>query len=350
MKHTSYIGFIMLAGFAFIAGTSCSKDYSGEFTQYQNNPLNDTVWTTTVKPTDAVNTIVTDLMPAVEKETLNLENALSEIKVGGNDSFRISFANDIFTSIENGVVTPVKPTGTAEVQIFRIRRTGDLIKCMRSTQSSNVLAETVGGFFIRVVKDGKELNIADRKNYQMKWIETGVSNPKKDIRRFYAKESSPALSYNVTDVNFEWKPDTDITEIDIEQGNIGPYPYSYYKTNLSSLRWVSLQRNVVVNPSDKIKLTTYFSSNFTNKNTAVFAYYKNQKTVVKLDFDYTSRSFKTDLLPLGAEIKIISISKIGSNYYLSEKEVSNLSTASLINKLDPVKISLAKLQAYLDEQ
>ncbi|MEI6583044.1 MAG: hypothetical protein WCO43_05575 [Chitinophagia bacterium] len=351
MKHTSYIGFIMLAGIAFIAGTSCSKDFSGEFTQYPNNPLNDTIWTANVKPTDAVNTIVTDLMPAFEKETLNLENTLSEIKVGGNDSFRISFAKGIFTSLENGVITPVKPEGTAEIQIFRIRRTGDLIKCMRSTQSSNVLAETVGGFFIKVIKDGKELSIADRgASYQLKWIETGVSNPKKDMRRFYAKESSPAPDYNVTDVNFEWKPDTDITEIDIEQGNSGLYPYSYYKTNLSSLRWVSLQRNLVVSPNSKIRLTTYFPPNFTNKNTAVFACYKNQKTMVRLNFDYASRSFNTDLLPPGAEIKIISISKIGSNYYLSEKAVSNLTTAFCINKLEPEKISLAKLQAYLDEQ
>ena len=353
MKHASYIGFILLAGFAFIGGTSCTKDVSNELYPYQNNPLNDTIWSSAIKPTDAVNTIVTDLMPAVEKETLNLENTLSEIKVGGNDSFRISFAKGIFTSVENGVVTPVKPEGNAEIQIFRIRRTGDLIKCMRSTQSSNVsgnvLTETVGGFFIKVIKDGKELSIADRTSYQLKWIETGTTNPKDSLRRFYAKESSPAPAYNVTDVNFEWKPDTDnINKVESDQGSSGNYPYTYYKTNLNSLRWVSLQKNVGGNQSDKIRLTTIFSSNYTNKNTAVFAYYKNQKTVVKLDFDYASRSFKTEMLPPGAEIKIVSISKIGTSYYLSEKEVSKLTTSSCIIKLEPEKVPLAKLQAYLD--
>jgi len=357
MKHTSYIGFIMLAGIAFIAGTSCSKDFSGEFTQYTNNPLNDTIWTANVKPTDAVNTIVTDLMPAFEKETLNLENTLSEIKVGGNDSFRISFGKDIFTSVENGVVTPVKPEGTAEIQIFRIRRTGDLIKCMRSTQLNNgltnSLTETVGGFFIKVLKDGKELSIKDGAKYQLKWIETGTVNTKEKLRRFYAKESSPAPDYNVTDVNFEWKPDMiDQSEIKPEPGwGTGNLRYSYYPTNLTSLRWVSLQREVELSLNSKIiRLTAFFPPNFTNKNTAVFACYKNQKTMVRLNFDYASRSFNTELLPPGAEIKIISISKIGSNYYLSEKAVSNLTTAFCINKLEPEKISLAKLKAYLDEQ
>jgi hypothetical protein len=295
-------------------------------------------------------------MPPVEKETLNLENTLSEIKVGGNDSFRISFAKDIFTSVENGVATPVKPEGNAEIQIFRIRRTGDLIKCMRSTQLknglTNVLTETVGGFFIRVIKDGKELSIKDGANYQLKWIETGIGNPKENLRRYYAKESSPAPAYNVTDVNFEWKPDTYTipTEIKPEYGPIGTgnYRYIYYPTNLTSLRWVTLQRDVQLG-STATRLTTIFPPNFTNKNTAVFACYKNQKTAVKLDFDYTSRSFRTDLLPSGAEIKIISISKIGNSYYLSEKVVSKLSSGSII-KLEPEKISLAKLQAYLDEQ
>ena len=348
MKQTSYIGFILLAGFAISGCTSCTKEVSGEFTQYQNNPLNDTVWTTSLKATDAVNTIVNDIMPAVEKETFNLESTRSEIKVGRNDSFRIFFDKGIFTSLENGVITPVKPEGTAEIQVFRIRRTGDLIKCLRSTQSGNVLMETAGGFFIRVVKDGKELNIASDKKYTVWWIETGA-NPKLNMLKYYAKESNPAPGYNVTDPNFEWKPDAELK----------PIPYLYeigsntprgYDITFSSLRWVSIQKNVVPSASNPSpRLTTIFSPNFTNKNTTVFAYYKRQKTVVKLDFDYASRSFKTDLLPAGADIKIVSISKIGSTYYLGKQEMSSLVAGSPI-KIEPEKIPLEKLQAYLDEQ
>lgn len=348
MKQTSYIGFILLAGFAISGCTSCTKEVSGEFTQYQNNPLNDTVWSTSLKPTDAANTIVNDIMPALEKETFNLESTRSEIKVGRNDSFRIFFDKGIFTSLENGVITPVKPEGTAEIQVFRIRRTGDLIKCLRSTQSGNVLMETAGGFFIRVVKDGKELNIASDKKYTVWWIETGA-NPKLNMLKYYAKESNPAPGYNVTDPNFEWKPDAELK----------PIPYLYeigsntprgYDITFSSLRWVSMQKNVLPNSSNpSLRLTTIFSPNFTNKNTTVFAYYKRQKTVVKLDFDYASRSFKTDLLPAGADIKIVSISKIGSTYYLGKQEMSSLVAGSPI-KIEPEKIPLEKLQAYLDEQ
>ena len=208
--------------------------------------------------------------------------------------------------------------------------------------------ETAGGFFIRVVKDGKELNIASDKKYTVWWIETGA-NPKLNMLKYYAKESNPAPGYNVTDPNFEWKPDAELK----------PIPYLYeigsntprgYDITFSSLRWVSMQKNVVPNSSNPSpRLTTIFSPNFTNKNTSVFAYYKRQKTVVKLDFDYASRSFKTDLLPAGADIKIVSISKIGSTYYLGKQEMSSLVAGSPI-KIEPEKIPLEKLQAYLDEQ
>ena len=345
MKQTSYIVFILLAGFAMSGCTSCTKEVSGEFTQYQNNPLNDTIWATSLKATDAVNIMINELMPATERFTINLEASESEIKVGKADSCLITFGRGIFTSIENGVVTPVKPEGTAVVQVFWIRRTGDLIKSMRSTKSSNVLTELGVGLFVSVTKDGKELSIARGEKYRVRVIETG-SAPKNTMRKFNAVESNPAPAFNVTDPNFNWAPDSDLSVINFYWPTNKP---PYYDMSLTALRWASAQREVDMNASSKCRLTAYFGPNYTNKNTNVFAYYKKQKTVVKLDFDYASRSFKTDLLPASADIKIVSISKIGSTYYLGKQEMSSLVAGSPI-KIAPEKIPLEKLQAYLDEQ
>ena len=303
MKQTSYIVFILLAGFAMSGCTSCTKEVSGEFTQYQNNPLNDTIWATSLKATDAVNIMINELMPATERFTINLEASESEIKVGKADSCLITFGRGIFTSIENGVVTPVKPEGTAVVQVFWIRRTGDLIKSMRSTKSSNVLTELGVGLFVSVTKDGKELSIARGEKYRVRVIETG-SAPKNTMRKFNAVESNPAPAFNVTDPNFNWTPDSDLSVINFYWPTNKP---PYYDMSLTALRWASAQREVDMNASSKCRLTAYFGPNYTNKNTNVFAYYKKQKTVVKLDFDYASRSFKTDLLPASADIKIVSI-------------------------------------------
>ena len=344
MKNASKIGYILLIGVVLGAFTSCTKEVSGEFNAYPNNPLNDTVWATTLKATDAVNIMINELMPATERFTINLEDSESEIKVGKADSCLITFGRGIFTSIENGVVTPVKPEGSAVVQVFWIKRTGDLIKSMRSTKSSNVLTELGVGLFVSVTKDGKELSIANGEKYRVRVIETG-SAPKNTMRKFNAVESNPAPASNVTDPNFNWVPDSDASVINFYWP---PNKPPYYDMSLTALRWASAQREVDINTSSKCRLTAYFGPNYTNKNTNVFAYYTKQKTVVKLDFDYASRTFRTDMLPVGAEIKIVSLTKIGNNYYLGEKETSSLSSGSIV-KIIPEKITLEKLQAYLDE-
>jgi len=328
---------------------SCQKELSGEFIAYPNNPLNDTVWTATIKPTDAVNSIIGDLMPRVEVASLDLSLANSEIKVGGSDSCRLYFDKGIFVTIENGVSTPVKADGTATIEIYRIRNTGDILRCMRQTQANGVLTETAGGFFIRILKDGKELSLASRQTYTAKWIEAGAE-AKDDMRLFYAKESSPAPAYNVMDPNFEWKEDLNLgpNPIEVEDETINNKKYKVYKMALSSFRWVSVQRNVSPS-SPNVKLITYLSPNFTNKNTTVLAYYKKQKTVIKLDFEYSTRSFRSNLLPKGAEITLISISKLGSNYYYGEKEISSLEDGT-IAKIEPEKTSLSKIQDILNNK
>jgi len=328
---------------------SCQKELSGEFIAYPNNPMNDTVWSTSIKPTDAVNTIIGDVMPRVEVASLDLSLANSEIKVGGSDSCRLYFDKGIFVTIENGVSTPVKAEGTATIEIYRIRNTGDILRCMRPTQANGVLTETAGGFFIRILKDGKELSLASRQTYTAKWIEAGAE-AKDDMRLLYAKESSPAPAYNAMDPNFEWKEDNTVgtKPIEVEDETINNKKCKVYKMVLSNFRWVSAQRNTSAS-STSARLTTILSPNFTNKNTTVLAYYKKQKTVIKLDFAYSSRSFRTDFLPQGAEITLISLSKIGSNYYYGEKEISSL-VAGTIAKIEPEKTSLAKIQDILNNK
>lgn len=328
---------------------ACQKELSGEFTAYPNNPLNDTVWTTAIKPTDAVNSIVSDLMPPVEVASIDLSLSNNEIKIGGSDSCRLYFEKGIFVSNENGVITPVKPEGTASIEIYRIRNIGDIIRTMRPIQTNGIITETAGGFFIRIIKDGKELSLANRQTYVAKWIEAGA-DAKADMRIFYAKESLPAPAYNMMDFNFEWKEDNTFgtKSIEIIDETINNKKYKVYKMSLSNFRWVSAQRNVST-AAGSVRLTTYLSPNFTNKNTTVLAYYKKQKTVIKLDFDYSSRSFKTDLLPKGAEITLLSLSKIGTNYYYGEKEISSLD-APIVTKIEPEKTELAKIQEILNNK
>ncbi|NDA60479.1 MAG: hypothetical protein EBX50_00415 [Chitinophagia bacterium] len=346
MKMQVYI--LMLLSTCLLLG-SCQKELSGEFTAYPNNPLNDTIWTATQKPTDGVNSIISDLMPPVEVASVDLSLPTNEIKIGGSDSCRLYFDKGIFVTIENGVITPVKPEGIATIEMYRIRNIGEMIRCMRPSQANGLLTEFAGGFFIRIIKDGKELSLASRQSYLVKWIEAG-SDAKTDMRVYYSRESSPTPLYNVMDFNFEWKEDmmAGTNPIEIVEETLSNKKCKVYKMLLSNFRWVSAQRPASAN-ANSVRLTSFLPPNFTNKNTTVLAYFKKQKTVIKLDADYSSRSFKTDLLPKGAEITLVSISKIGSNYYYGEKDISSLDYGT-ITKIEPEKITLAKIQELLNNK
>jgi hypothetical protein len=97
----------------------------------------------------------------------------------------------------------------------------------------------------------------------------------------------------------------------------------------------------------KTKVTAILSPNFTNKNTAVFAVFNNQKTVVNLKADYNSRSFFANNIPLKSSVKLISLSKIGGDYYLGVKEVSSIAFVTSYT-IAPNKISLKDLITYLN--
>jgi hypothetical protein len=335
--------FIICLGLVLI--TSCEKDVSQEFVAYNNNPLNDTVWATVLKDADPCNTMIGDLTPAVVEATIDLSENRVDCKPGNTDSLKITFNKDIFTSLENGVVTPVAPTGTAVVQVLRIRTSGDLIRMLRPTQTGHTLTEFGTGLFIRVMKDGKELSIKSGKNYQINLIETGAA-PKVNMQRYLGSESIPAPAHNVYDPNFTWKLDTDVSYLNYFWENSRPVGYAL---TVNKLRWVTAQRPTATSsPNSRSRVTVYFSPSFTNKNTNVYAVFVGQKSVVKLDFDYASRSFRTDLLPYGFAYRLVSISKIGNNFYLGDASIANLTTPSVL-KLNPQKVNEQKLHAYLDD-
>jgi hypothetical protein len=337
--------FSTLVGLLLIA--SCTKESSQEFNAYSNNPLNDTVWAVTLKSTDAANTMITDLMPPADSATINLAANETEYNPGNSDSLKIFFSKGIFTSFENGVFTPVPSSGNAVIQVIRIRRNGDLIRLLRPSQTTNAALELGGGVFIRIMKDGKELGIKQGETIRIRLMENG-GMPKSDMRRFFGAETIPPPMYNAFDPGFSWQPDNDNSPVPLFFDSQSGRNTTGYEIRINRLRWISVQRLLNSTTAiDRSRVTVILPPNFTNKTTNVFALIGSQKTVVKLEFDYNSRSFRTDLLPTGAQINLVSISKIGKDFYLAESNINRLSSPTII-KLEPGKKGQDVLQSFLD--
>lgn len=95
------------------------------------------------------------------------------------------------------------------------------------------------------------------------------------------------------------------------------------------------------------RLNVSLPLNYTNKNTAVFAAFKNNNAVIRLQADAVTKSFSHNRIPLNSELILVSITKIGTDYYLGTKEIK-LKNADLQNII-PVKSNLNAIKEFLNK-
>jgi hypothetical protein len=325
--------------------TACQKETSDNFTTYPGNPLNDTVWLKNVTATASVNDLLNSLVPQVIVDSFDASKSDTTLTYGDSLSVKFS-AGSCIGSTANGGVSGV-PSGKVILQIVRLRTKGDYIKTFKATTSNGYLLESAGGFFIRVLsKDGKELVLAPGATVTVRFSNTEV--PKTNMQVFYGKETSPIPGTGIIDTGFTWMRDTDTSWLKIfqRQSATGTNIIYGYEMNSKNLRWVAAER-YLDSTQPKAKITAVLPPNFTNKNTAVFAVFANQKTIVYLGPDYPSRSFAANNIPIGSAIKLVSISKIGDDFYLGSKDINDVGRVTYY-PVNPVKTGLSDLISFIN--
>jgi hypothetical protein len=320
--------------------TACNKELSDNFITYTNSPLNDTVWVRSVAGTASVNDLFDLLAPGAIIDSFNATNGAS---LHYGDSLDIEFKAN--SCVGAGAAGPA--AGDVRLEIVPLKRKGDFIKFFKPTTAADgSILETGGGLFIRVLKDGKELSLAQGSTVKLRFSD--IDGAKTNMQAFYGKEGNPVPPKGI-DTSFSWIRDLDTTWLGTwSKISVNPLVPSYYGYELNSknLRWVSADR-YIDSTLPKTKVTAILSPNFTNKNTAAFAVFANQKTVVNMHGDYPSRSFFANNIPLGIAVKLISVSKIGDDFYLAIENISSVSRVTF-HTLRPEKKSLKDILAYLN--
>ncbi len=321
--------------------TACNKELSDNFTTYANHPLNDTVWLKAVTNTSSVHDLFDLLVPGgIMIDSFNTA-AGGTVRFG--DSVEATFTPG--SCIAPGTTTT--PAGKSRIEILPLKTKGDFIKFFKPTTTSNgSILETGGGLFIRVIKDDKELSLAPGTTVKVRFND--IDPVKTNMQGFYGREGNPLPSKGI-DTAFSWFRDADTTYLTTwsKAGNPPSVPaYQGYEMNSKNLRWIAAER-YIDSTQAKTKLTAILSPNYTNKNTAVFAVFTNQKTVVNLHGDYPSRSFYANNIPLGSSIKLISLSKIGDDLYLGVETVTSLTIATS-HTINPTKTSLKDILTFLN--
>ena len=320
--------------------TACNKELSDNFTTYPDHPLNDTAWVKNVANTASINDLFDVIVPDIIVDSFNAGTS-GTLRYG--DSLEIAYDSSSF--VTNGTSSTL--SGKARIEITQLKRKGDFIKIFRPTTTSNgSLLETGGGLYIRASKDDKELSVATGKTIQIKYSDLDSSKPNMQI--FYGREGIPVPIRGI-DTSFSWIRDFDTSYLSTwSKISTNPLVPSYYGYTVKSknLHWITADR-YVDSTLPKTKVTAILSPNYTNKNTAVFAVFANQKTVVSLRGDYASRSFFANNIPLKSAIKLVSLSKIGGDFYLGVKDISSVATVTSYT-IVPDKKSLSEIIKFLN--
>lgn len=327
---------------------ACNKEISNNnaFTPYANNPLNDTVWVSNVpgdapiyKLADTIfhNNELVDTFDLAKGKTLEFGDSL-EIEIHPN-SFFIGTGNPG----SNGGGSVTATDGKATIEILRIQTRGDFIKAYRPNNSFGALLETASGFFIRIEKNGQELMLMPDSTLKIKYAD--IQDPVSNMQVFYGKESNP-FPMGARDDAHTWVRNQDTSWIKTFSKQSGSRIIKGYELETKRLRWISAER-FLDSTVAKTNIYAILPPNFTNKNTQVFVSFDKNRTVQSLNADINTRSFTTKNIPLKAKITLISISKIGDDFYLGTKLVNDVGT--VVNySINPEKKTIGQILDYLN--
>ncbi len=337
-KNVFIVGCLSLLFFS-----ACKKELSNDFIRYTNHPLNDTAWIRSIPSSATVNEVLGVLLPKIIVDSFDVSK---DTTLTYGDSLSVSFtAGSCVGAPGNGGSPGTTASGKVYLEIIRLTKKGDYIKAFKATTSNGYLLESAGGFFVRVIKDGKELTLAPGASFTIRFSDT--EDPKTNMQAFYGKETSPVPPVNIIDTGFTWVRGADTSWLPtFQKQGTGNTVIKGYELKATSFRWIAAER-YTDSTKAKTKITAILAPNYTNKTTAVFAVFANQKTIVYLAPDYASRSYAANYIPIGSKITLLSFSKIGGDLYMGIKEINDVGRVTSYT-ITPGKTTLLKILTYLN--
>jgi len=311
---------------ATVIFVSCKKEASDEFLLDSTNPLNDTAWRTNILADAPVNKIFETLSLPSQSSSFDIK---TDHTVNFNDYLQIKFPGNSCQSERGENIS-----GTIKIEVDYLKTRGDMIRFKKSTTSYDRILESGGAFNIKVTQNGKQLKIA-----QQKLIILRYRNSKADPHMNIFYGDTTVTNFD----NFTWVPATDMQHVNTWRDS-GSMSYGY-EIFCKRFNWINCDKFIdTTNP--RTSVSAILPVNFTNNNTAVYLVFEDMLSVVRMYASLPNRLFYFNNVPINSNVTLVSISKIGDNFYLGTKEVSV--TRNLVVKLSPEKKTNKEINDYIN--
>ena len=295
------------------------------------NQLNgpDTTW---------YNSITENMSAVALKNEIQSGYDIDTVSLNGGTGLNFITSSSLYFSINPGSII----TGTGEIylgnMIVKSMNANTIGKCalMMKQSLSNVghLLSSGGTFFVAFYNlNNEELFISPNNNISVTYHSENYYGGMK----LFVENQIDLLYSN-------WQKPSDSS-----QNNITVYS-DYHTAHLNHTGWVNCSTEDFYN-NQLSKISLRLPSNYTNANTIAFLSFDGLKSVINFDADVPGRIFKTGCLPAARQAIVTVISKQGGYYYMKQKNITTLSTATsggyqVIN-LTPVVSSISELKNSL---
>lgn len=225
-------------------------------------------------------------------------------------------------------------TGKVYVDVLLIKKKGDMVLMNKPTTSNGNLLVSGGEIFIRLKKDGQELQLAPNIKIQLQYADVGASSI---MKLFFGDESNP--------IRFNWLPSTDIQNNYVGAGN------QIYGILTNHLRWINVDYFYDTLNVTRSTVSAQLPFNYTNANTSAFLVFKDFRSVLGMYGEVPEKRFVSSKVPNGKQAIVIAISKQGNDYFLGKESIITGVNVTTGNNqkvlLNPVKTSLADIKIFL---
>ncbi|WP_153796670.1 hypothetical protein [Foetidibacter luteolus] len=300
---------------------ACSKEKSDQFISDPYHPQNDTTWSAGIAATAPVNQLIQALAAGVESDSL-------DVSIGGTLHFSNNCTIKFPAKCFKGSVA-----GKVKVELIFLDSKGDMLRFSKPTVSDGRVLVSGGAFYINVTQNGQQLEL-DNKRISIRYT---VPSPENNMSLFYGD-----TSVNSND-GFNWVPAEDTAVVWRQEDSSGiEYGYELLSPKFG---WINCDRFSDTS-MPRTKLVSILPVNFTNKNTAVFAVFKDQWSVLRLYANPSNRYFYADNIPVGSNVTLVSISKIGDDFYLGSKSIKV--AVDKAEEFTPQKVTKDQLIAFIE--
>lgn len=311
---------------------SCTKN-TEKFTPYTTAELNDISWSSrTQMPLAKHQAIISALS---KQDFTNSFNAAYSDTISINSQLQLMFPAN--SCLLNGI----NFLGNVNTSLKQLTSKGDFIRNLTSSCNSNKLYDSKGLFLLSLKDDNsKNITLTNGSEYDLSLVDS-------NILQGYEYIAGSTNAANPDSIYWALADSLDVGYLVYSSILFNGQFKKAYQIKSKALGWINIAAPI------KSMAVTWFNvvlgvSNFTNKNTAVFAVFKDFNTVIKLKSDVASKTFFAENIPVGANINLVSISYIDGLFYLGSQAITVANAIQYSLKSSVVPVSIAGVNAFLE--